>query len=389
MSDEKPSEPPSPRELDLVAATLPDSPAEGEDEFAGMEPYRPRRSPILAAAVILISGYLLFHLRHDLSYALQSRTPTPIADVRTFFRDPTTIKDHSYVSARAVPDRATAVMLDAKGKDEFIPFVRVMGTGSRLLLAQRRGLRSIGDVYDDVYAGRLMRLRDVSYAGTVRDHYAKRAAATHFFKVTDVCATLGKAPTRLVALSGDEVALDAERVVGVAVTFRGDYVVTLPRERFPNEADGRGTLEQLGAEVKEFTETKTELRFVTQVADERRDSLMEQLRKLDARSDVQLRKVSYHAPWGHLAAGGEELLLPGTPGHAPCAWATSFTTVEKLHLPADAFVLVEGERPQDLWYVPVFVVFLLLFIGWNTLALVAAIRGRSRTRAPATNAGPN
>jgi hypothetical protein len=387
MSDEKPTEPSPPRELDLVAATLPDMPAEGEDEFAGIEPYRPRRSPILAAAVILISGYLLFHLRHDLSYALRSRTPNPITDVRAFFRDPKTIPDNSYVSARAVPDRATAIMLDAKGKDEFIPFVRVMGTGSRLLVAQRRGLRPVGDVYDDVYAGRLMRLRDISYADTVRDHYAKRAGATQFFKVAEVCASLGKMPTRLHALSGDEVVLDTERVIGLDVTFRGDYVVTLPRERFPNEADGRGPLEQLGAEVKESAETKTELKFVVRVADDRRDPLMEQLRKLDPRSDVQLRKAGYQTPWGRLAAGGEGLLLPAAPGHAPCEWATSFKTVDKLHIPAEAFVLVEGERPQDLWYVPVFAVLLLLFIGWNALALVAAIRGRARTPAP-TEPGP-
>jgi hypothetical protein len=388
MSDEKPTEPSPPRELDLVAATLPDAPSAGEDEFAGIEPYRPRRSPLLAAAVILISGYLLFHLRHDLSYALRSRAPNAIADVRAFFRDPATIRDNSYVSARAVPDRATAVMLDAKGKDEFIPFVRAMGTGSRLLVAQRRGLRPVGDVYDDVYAGRLMRLRDISYAETVRDYYATRAGATQFFKVADVCASLGRVPTRLHALSGDEVTLDAKRMISFDLTFRGDYVVTLPRERFPNEADGRGTLEQLGAEIKEASETKTELKFVVHVADERRDPLMEQLRKLDVRSDVQLRKASYQTPWGRLAAGGEGLLLPAAPGHAPCEWATSFTTVDKLHIPPDAFVLVEGERPQDLWYVPVFDILLLLFIGWNALAIVAAIRGRRRTPAAAESGPP-
>jgi hypothetical protein len=114
---------------------------------------------------------------------------------------------------------------------------------------------------------------------------------------------------------------------------------------------------------------------------------MEQLRKLDARSDVQLRKASHHTPWGRLAAGGDGLLLPGAPGRAPCDWATSFTTVEKLRLPAEAFVLVEGERPQDLWYVPVFAVLLLLFIGWNALALVAAIRGCAR--APAATPTPS
>ncbi len=258
-----------------------------------------------------------------------------------------------------------------------------MGTGSHLLLAQRRGLRPLGDVYDDVYAGRLMRLRDVSYADTVRDYYAKKVAATQFFPTKDVCARLGQVPTKVVAVSGDEVPFDAARPIGVDVTFRGDYVVTLPRERFPNEADGRGTLEQQGAEVKEAAETKTELKFVVHVPDERRDAVMEHLRKLDVRSDVQLRKAGYQVPWGQLAAGDGSLRLPAAPGSAPCSWATSFKTFDQLQIPPGAFVLVEGERPQDLWYVPVFAVLLLLFIAWNALALVAAIRGRSRTAAPA------
>ena len=67
------------------------------------------------------------------SYALRSRTPAAIADVRAYFRDPGAIKDHSYVSARAVPDRATAIMLDAKGKDEFIDESRTATTGPAIV----------------------------------------------------------------------------------------------------------------------------------------------------------------------------------------------------------------------------------------------------------------
>jgi hypothetical protein len=109
---------------------------------------------------------------------------------------------------------------------------------------------------------------------------------------------------------------------------------------------------------------------------------MEQLRKLDVRCDVQLRKATYQAPWGQLSAGDGNLRLPAAPGQVPCAWATSFKTLDQLQIPPSAFVLVEGERPQDLWYVPVFAVLLVLFIIWNALALVAAIRGRSRNPAP-------
>jgi len=379
MSDEKPHTSQPPRELDLVALALPNAPA-GEDEFAGMEPYRPRRSPILAVAVILLCGYLVFHMRSDLVYALRSRTPVEIADVRSHFAHPANVRSNIYVRLRAVPDRATAVMLDAKGKDEFIPFERVMGTRSRLLIAERRGMRPVGEVYDDVYAGRLLRLSEISYADTVQEHYAKQRGGTQFFNPEDVCSRLGQVPTRLRALSGDEVELRADQVVGMDVTFPGEYVVTMHRERFPNEADGRSALERLGAEVRESKETKTDLSFVVHVADERRDALIEGLGKLDARCQIVLRRGTYEMPWGRLSAGQGNIVLPAAPGHASCAWVTSFFTVEKLEIPEDAFILVEGERPQDLWYVPVFGALFLFFIVWNVLALGAALRTRSQAK---------
>ena len=389
MSDE-PTASPGDRRPRLAAEGGGTPPPGDADEFAGIEPYRPRRSPILAIAVILISGYLLFHLRYDLAYALRSRTPTTVSDVRAFFRQTQSISDNGYVTMRAVPDRASAIMLDVKGKDEFVPFMRVGGTGGRLLLAQRRGLRPLGDVYDDVYAGRLMRLRDVSYATTVRDYYAKKVTATRFFRIDDVKAVLARRGTGeavvLRDVAGDEIKLgDPARMVGVDVTYRGDYDLTLPRERFPAEADARAVLDRLGIEVKEGSETATERRFVVRIEDRRRDAVIGELSALDSRVQVLLRQRSFSVPWGGLSLSGDGLALPATKGHAattvPWDAVTAVTTIERLTIPADAFVLVEGERPQDLWYVPVFALCFVLFVIWNVLALRAA-RGGTAARKP-------
>jgi hypothetical protein len=374
--DSTPGEPPAPTGAELPEIGAP-------DEFAGLEPYRPRRSPLLAAAVILISGYLLFHLRHDLTYALRGRTPAQVTDVRGYFRDPARIPDNSFVAMRAVPDRAHAVMLDIKGKDEFMPFMRVMGTDGRLLLAQRRGLRPLGEIYDDVYAGRLMRLADVSYAPTVRDYYAKKVTATRFFHLDEVRAALGaRAAGRPVTLrdaGGDAVPMsDAGRLMGVDVSYRGDYELGLPRERFPAEADARAALDRLGVEVKEAAESGTELRFVVHIDDARRDKVIAELGALDPRIEVKLRKRSFTVPWGGLQALPEGLLVPATATSAattlPWDAITAVTTVEPLTIPPDAFVLVEGERPQDLWYVPVFALCFVIFVVWNLLALRSALR---------------
>jgi hypothetical protein len=388
MSKDDASTPQSPeqRELELVAATLPDLPpgASGEDEFAGIEPYRPRRSPLLAAAVILISGYLL-NLRHDLTYALRSRTPTPIADVRAYFRDPGAIRNDSYVRVRAVPDRAHAVMLDAKGKDEFIPFVRVMGTDARLLIAQRRGLRPGDDVYDDVYTGRLLALAQVSYGDTVRAYFAKRTDAARFFTPASLRAALGQVPATLRDLAGDRVTLTAASPMEIDATYPGEYAITLPRERFPTEGDARSLMEQMGIQVLGGRETKTDEHLTVALEAGRRDRVIEELQRLDARIVVALHQRRTTAPWGQLKAVPEGLAVGGaTPVTLPWEAITSIETVEPLVIPADAYVLVEGERPQDLWYVPVFAVLFVLFIVWNALALVAAVRGRRRAEAPTT-----
>jgi hypothetical protein len=338
-----------------------------EDEFAGLEPYRPRRSPILALAVILISGYLLVHLRYDLAYALRSRRPVSVSDVRSYFRDPASIPDNAYVSVRGIPDRASAIMLDVKGKDEFVPFMRVLGTDSHLVLAQRRGLRPVGDVYDDVYTGRLMRLRDISYAPTVREHYAKKVTATRFFRVEDVREAIAHPPgegrgARLRDAAGDEVALDPARVMGVDVRYRGEYALTLPRDRFPTEADARAALDRIGVEFLSARETKNE-------------------RQITVRIEVQLRRQTFRVSWQSLAATADGLGLPAGPEATvvtvPWDNINAVSTVEPLAIPADAFVLIEGERPQDLWYVPLFSLCFGLFVIWNLLALRAARVGRA------------
>jgi hypothetical protein len=392
MSDEHTASPDELRSRRTAEGGGTTPPAEA-DEFAGIEPYRPRRSPILAAAVILISGYLLFHLRHDLAYALRSRTPTTVGDVRAYFREAARIPDNGYVTMRAIPDRASAIMLDVKGQDEFVPFMRVGGTGGRLLLAQRRGLRPLGDVYDDVYAGRLMRLADVSYAPTVRAHYAGRVTATRFFRVDEVRGLLarrggggGGGGEALRDVAGDAVPLgDPARLVGVDVTYRGDYDLTMPRDRFPAEADARNVLDRLGVEVKEASETATLRHLVVHMEDPRRDAVIGELTALDSRVQVLLRKRNFSVPWGGLAVSGDGLVVPAAKDHAattvPWDAVTAVTTIERLTIPTDAFVLVEGERPQDLWYVPVFALCFVLFVIWNLLALWAT-RGRVATRRP-------
>ena len=95
MGDEKPPEGPDDRDEEMEA--LPAGPP-------------PRRSPLLAAAVLLLSGLVLFHLRHDILYAFSSRTAADLGDARALAN----LKDNSYAKVRGQPDRRNALFLEPR-----------------------------------------------------------------------------------------------------------------------------------------------------------------------------------------------------------------------------------------------------------------------------------
>ena len=105
-----------------------------DSELVRLPPPRPRRSPILAVAVVGLGLLLLYRLHGDIGYALRPATPVDLGQARTATAAlPGAASGH--VSVRGMPDYRNAVAFDAKGERARGQVFRLLGTGSRLLVA--------------------------------------------------------------------------------------------------------------------------------------------------------------------------------------------------------------------------------------------------------------
>src|SRR5262249_26411640 len=142
--------------------------AAGEvDEFAGIEPPRRMRSPLVAVLAALLAGYLLYHLRTDFSYWFRGRSgPQTLGDARRAMS--ALPPGNRYVTIGGAPDRSNAALLAARGRDEFRQFFRLLGTGSRLLVLRTYGALPNQRALRDVFTGRLIAFEDLSFADAIR-----------------------------------------------------------------------------------------------------------------------------------------------------------------------------------------------------------------------------
>src|SRR5215468_946626 len=183
-------------------------PAPGADEFEGIEPPRRMKSPVLAVLAAVIAGYLLYHLRTDLSYWLRGRSPQQLGDARAAVTQ--LPPPNSYVSVSGAPDRSNSAMLDTRGKDEYRQMFRLLGTDSRLLVLRTFGRLPNDRTMADKFAGRLVAFRDLSFAQSIREWFRTRVVATHFFDAQQLGAALHSPEIDVKDLAGDRVHLRAD-----------------------------------------------------------------------------------------------------------------------------------------------------------------------------------
>ena len=200
----------------------PTAPA-GTDEFAHIPAPRTRH-PLLAAAAALLAFYLVFHIRHDLRYALSPTEPLDLGDARVTFAPAVTMSglDNRYVRVRGTPDRESALELDTKGSWTFTQLFRILGTGDRLFVHRRESPLPAFRAEQDAFEGRLIRFRDLSFGGAIRRYFSSHVAATHFFSPAELGRALG---------AGDVVrdGVKVRDVVGDTVTLFGRNVIARSR----------------------------------------------------------------------------------------------------------------------------------------------------------------
>jgi hypothetical protein len=367
------------------------------DEFAHIPSPRTRH-PLLALAAAALALYLVIHVRHDLRYTLSPAEPLELGDAHVTFSPRTTVSglDNRYVRVRATPDRASGLEVDTKGSWTFSQFFRVLGTGDRLVVHRLPSPLPAASAEDDVIEGRLVRFGELPFEDAVRAYFAAHVTATHFFAVDDLRAALlkargregaGEAGLALHDRAGDPVTLAPDEPLVVDVARPDEVRVGLPRERFPDCVSGAGSPEPCtdGAAARAEIERRggvivadkglikvdapnapapgalvlgtgpppTERwTFIARFPADKREAALSALGEIDRKVEIRDARESVRVRVSELAVVDEGLSLrPGGGSErrlSPAAIA-AVRTVATVHVPDDAYLLVEGDRPRDHW----------------------------------------
>ena len=421
---------------------LPPDTAPGADEFEGVEPPRRMKSPVLAVLAAAIAGYLMFHLRTDFGYWMQSKTPQELGDARAAVAK--LPPPNRYVALSGAPDRSNAAMLDTRGKDEYRQMMRLLGTDSRILVLRTFGKIPNDRTLADKFSGRLVAFDDMSFAQSIREWFRTRVVATHFFDPKQ----LAGGPADVKDLAGDRVHLTAESRVALDMTFPDVYRIEMPLEKFPTADTARAAIAKAGFDQIEPAPLPVELAATADMfvltgrpRPEVREGVIKTIESSSAKSKVvpdpadpavlyvaipksvyegDLARAQRHlenigfegaAPpplafHAHVATGKRDAAIEAldplvgvqprtetwerTYGQIQSAKDLDFARVarakliEPLVIPQGAQVVVESDAPSAYWYVPVVYVLLILFLGFNLFALREALPWRKVASASST-----
>lgn len=367
---------------------LPDGPpGPPPDEFASI-PSNPGRHPVIAAAAVALAGFLIFQMRSDLGYALSSAAPQDLGDARALARAPAqSLPANRYVTVAGPADRESAIILDTRGSWDFTQFFRLLGTDNRVFIHRRPDPLPVTLAERDVFTGRLIRFRDLSFQASIRQHFNAHVTATHFFRAEDLHAALGRAaqgPLQLADRVGEQVTLAPEQRLGIDVARPGEIRIELPVARARDADAARAVVEKEGGQVvsvelaAEAGGRPARQVVVARFAEGTRDRALAALGDLDrqvriasARTtiEVRVRELTPH-PEGLTAApaaeGGAAAPPPRVLALADIAAIRSLASVA---IPEDAWLLIEGSAPRDQLKTVLAAVFVAGFALVNLLAL--------------------
>lgn len=372
-----PDEPSAPTPNGGAPIPFPDGSGEPDDgdEFARIPPPPLRRSPLVALAVLAVGAVLLAHLAPDTRYALRSETPIELGEARriAFAR----LQDNTFVAVSGLPDYRNALLFEPKGDNYRRAFYRLLGTGDRLLV--RADETATRHDLGERTVGRLRRFEALPWADQVRDYYAKQVKASRELDVQALRrALVAKQQNPSVTdRAGEPVVLRSSNELTVVARAPGAVLAILSKDKFPVEEDARHELSRLlgrpvaaGADAKEGY-----VYHVDAGADPRaRDALLEKLE----RAGIAFRadRPTFRARFDALGGDDGALLLDGGRTRIPWSDVESVQLAAPVEIPADAWIVVENERPHDFAWAPPLVALLVLFMAFNGWLLTRSLGGR-------------
>ncbi len=334
------------------------------DEFAGIEPAPPRRSPILALSIIGVCLASIFHLRAELVYALSSRSPAPIEELRAAglpYLD-------RYVRVHGIPDRRNSLYVETRGAKSRESFFRLLDQDPPIFVravdtAHRSDL-------SDSWQGRLQRFADVPYASSLRDYFGRAAQTKRYLDLSVLKTGLSDGVLR--DRTGREVRLAPSTELEVELAPR-EYALELPRERFPRQEDAQHELERVLASLKlplrALEPSPDSFRFATPMLEHdppRRNALFAALEagEIDIAPEIPVRK----APLSGCKLEGEDLVVGAD--KLPWSTVTSVGWREMLRIEDGALVLTEGETPAGVLWAPLIAALLAALAAFNVWYLL-------------------
>jgi hypothetical protein len=358
-----------------AAAPAPTIPR-GADEFAHIPSPRTRH-PLLALAAAALAFYLVFHVRHELRYALSSGEPLEAGEARVTFSPRTTMTglDNRYVRVRGTPDRESGLEVDTKGSWTFSQFFRVLGTGDSLFVHRLPSPLPAPSAEDDVLEGRLVRFSELPFEDAVRAYFSAHVVATHFFALDDLRAALSGARGGALTLhdrAGDPVTLATADLLAVDVRRADEVRIGLPRERFVDGAAARAEIERRGGTI---VSAKGLVRvdapgaaaagslafgsgpppierwtFVARFEGPGREAALSALGELDRKVELRDARETVKARVSDLGVAADALVVKvdgAAERRIPWDSIAAARTLATVRVANDAYLLVEADRPRD------------------------------------------
>lgn len=347
------------------------------DEFANVPSPR-RRHPAIALGAAALAAFLLYQIHDDVFFAFSHSDARDLGDARALATAPADkLPVNAYVRLAGMADRESGVIIDTAGSWRFTQFFRLLGTRSRIFVSRVADPIPVEQAEKDVFVGRLMRFRDLSFQAAIRKHFANRVTATHFFAPTAVRAKVTAAQGGSVVMAdmmGEQVALAPNDQVSIDVSRPADVQVEMPRAKWADVAAARAAIEQQGGRVLDDAVSAADHKSVALVVsfpEEVRDKAMNAVSELDPKVRFLPVRATHTARIADIAASQDGLRVKSADGdkELPLARIMAVRTQANVQIPDDALLLREGERPRDHLKVLIAGAFLLGFAFLNLLSL--------------------
>ncbi len=281
------------------------------DEFAAIPAPRYGRNPLIAVVSIGLSLAILWPLRGQLVYSLSSRQPLEVA-AQALVAPGTAPPVDRFVHLGGIAERASSVLIDTMGSHKFRHAYPLVGTELGVWVVRRMGDVRLADAQAEAYTGRLQTFDSLSFAGTLRRAY--EAAEARAIPLDPAAMAKGEA----------KLPPGTSRVIATLGCPGGKPKVPL-------------------AEIEPRLSARS-------------------LELCDGAS-APLETLTLE-----VAKGDPVAALAGKPN---LIRAVAFAPAR---IPEAALVLVEGEDPRAVWYVPVIFGLLGLFVLFNGYLLSLRLR---------------